>query len=57
MWTYTAETVAILFSEIAMFFVATQLAVHTKHTAMLVLAIYPAAIAIVWTLENVFGVP
>ena len=40
-----------------MFFVATQLAVHTKHTAMLVLAIYPAAIAIVWVLENVFAIP
>ena len=56
-WTYTAETVAILFAECAMFFVATQLAVHTKHTAMLVLGIYPAAIAIVWCLENVFGIP
>ena len=40
-----------------MYFVATHLAVHTKHTAMLVLAIYPAAIAIVWVLENVFAIP
>ena len=40
-----------------MYIVATQLEVHTKHTALLVLSIYPAAIAIVWVLENVFGIP
>lgn len=55
-WNYTAEVLAILFAEVAMFFIATRLKVHTLKTAALILSIYPATLAIVWLLENLAGI-
>ena len=51
-WNYTAEVLAMLFAEAVVFLIATQLAVHTLKTAALILAVYPATILIVWSLEN-----
>jgi hypothetical protein len=54
-WTYTAETAAILCAEAAMCVVALKLRTHTTTTAACIFAIYPATIALVYVLENVFG--
>mmetsp|Transcript_26837 Transcript_26837/g.80484 ORF Transcript_26837/g.80484 Transcript_26837/m.80484 type:complete len:530 (+) Transcript_26837:155-1744(+) len=54
-WTYTAETAAILCAEAAMCVVALKLKIHTTTTAAVVFAIYPATLALVYVLENVFG--
>ena len=55
-WNYTAEVISILFAEISIYVVATQMPVHTNKTALAVLSIYPATILMVWLLENLAGI-
>jgi len=55
-WNYTAEVLAILAAELAIFVIATSVRVHTMRTAALVLAVYPAALLTVWILQNLAGI-
>jgi len=50
-WEYTAETISILFVEIAIA-VASLQRVPTVGTAWMVLALYPASLVLVWGLEK-----
>ena len=53
-WKYTAETLAILAAEACVFAVATR-PVHTPKTALAVLSLFPATIALVYVLETYVG--
>lgn len=53
-WQFTAETIAILFVEIALYFVS-QKRVQTLRDGFLVLSLYPIALFLVAFLENVVG--
>ena len=53
-WKYTAETLAILAAEACVFAVATR-PVHTPKTALAVLSLFPATIALVYVLETYAG--
>lgn len=53
-WQFTAETISILFVEIAVFFIS-QKKIITLRDGYIVLAVYPASLALVAFLENVIG--
>ena len=53
-WNFTAETIAIVFVEICMFFFS-QKHVQTLKDGFMILALFPASLALVAFLENIVG--
>ena len=51
-WEFTAETVSIIFVELALF-LFTFKRTHTGLDALLIVALYPLSLLVVWLLENV----
>mmetsp|Transcript_2518 Transcript_2518/g.6348 ORF Transcript_2518/g.6348 Transcript_2518/m.6348 type:complete len:599 (+) Transcript_2518:81-1877(+) len=54
-WRFTAETIAIIVVQLAMYALIVLKRVHTMSTAFLVLSLYPLALALVYVLENFAG--
>lgn len=53
-WAFTAETVAIVVVQLAMGVLSFK-KVHTMSTAYMIISMYPASLALVWTMENILG--
>ncbi|CEM26641.1 unnamed protein product [Vitrella brassicaformis CCMP3155] len=53
-WSFSAETLAILLVELCMGFIAMK-RVHLLKDGLFVLALYPLSIMFVWVMENAFG--
>jgi len=51
-WEFTAETVSIIFVELALF-LFTFKKTHTGLDAILIVCLYPLSLVLVWVLENV----
>jgi len=54
-WRFTAETISIIAVQLAMYVLILTKRVHTMSTALLILAFYPLALALVYVLENYVG--
>jgi hypothetical protein len=54
-WQFTAETIAIIVSQWVIAALAIFKSVHTTKDAIIILAVYPATMALVYVLENSYG--
>lgn len=54
-WEFSAETICILFVEVALVAQVYFRSVHRVLDGFIILSLYPVSLALVWVLENIFG--